>query len=96
MEKTRNISEIMKEMMSDAKLKEHGKEVSSLVPRLVKDPSKIPECKLDQKTEITALGENKEEIEKEFKTTVEIIKEEKTTEQKARNAMPGKPAILVE
>ncbi len=96
MEKTRNISEIMKEMMSDAKLKEHGKEVSALVPRLVKDPSKIPECKLDQKTEIEALEANKEEIESEFKSKVEIIKEEKTTEQKARNAMPGKPAIIVE
>jgi len=95
-EKTRNISDIMKEMMSDAKLKEHGKEISSLVPRLIKDPSKIPECKIDQKTEINSLEENKEEIEKEFKTIVEIIKEEKTTEQKARNAMPGKPAILVE
>jgi len=54
MEKTRDMGELIKKTMD----KQHGKDISSLVPKLVKDPSKIPEVVLDQKTEIKALKDN--------------------------------------
>ena len=38
----------------------------------------------------------KEVIEKEFNTKVVIIKAEDSKEHKAKQAMPGKPAILAE
>ena len=42
------------------------------------------------------LNENKKAIEKEFNCEVEIIKAEKSQEGKAKQAIPGKVAILVE
>ncbi|MBW2975873.1 leucine--tRNA ligase [Candidatus Woesearchaeota archaeon] len=89
-EKTRNVGEIIKEVM----LKEHGKEISALVPKLVKDPTKIPEIVIDNESEV--LNENKDMIEKKFGCKVDVIKAEESKEAKARQAMPGKAAILVE
>ena len=76
--------------------KEHGKVISKLVPRLIKDRAKIPEVVTSQKEELTALEASKEELKKEFKAEIEIISAEKSKETKAGNAMPAKPAILVE
>ncbi len=89
-EKTRNIGEIIKAVM----IKEHGNEVSALVPKLVKDPTKIPEAIIENEFDI--LNENKKVIEKEFNCEVEIIKAEESKEGKAKQAMPGKVAILIE
>jgi len=38
----------------------------------------------------------KESIEKEFNCKVSVIVEEESADLKAKNAMPGKPAIVVE
>ena len=90
MGKTRNVGEIIKAVM----VKEHGKDISALVPRLVKDTKKIPEVVIENEAEV--LNENKKVIEKEFNCNVEIIKAEQSKEQKAKHAMPGKVAILIE
>ena len=90
MEKTRNVGEIIKAVMA----KEHGKDISALVPKLVKDTKKIPEAIIENEDEV--LNENKKMIEKEFNCEVEIIKAEKSQEGKAKQAMPGKAAILIE
>jgi leucyl-tRNA synthetase len=92
MDETRNVGEIIKDVMD----KEHGKEISSLVPKIVKNPSKLPLEVLDQKTELKGLEEGKDAIAKAFDCELEIIKAEDSKEDKAKNAMPGKPAILVE
>ena len=90
MEKTRNVGEIIKAVM----IKEHGKDISALVPRLVKDAKKIPEVIIEN--EFDVLNENKKMIEKEFNCDVKIIKAEQSKEQKAKQAMPGKVAIFIE
>jgi|TARA_Y100000310_G_scaffold284075_1_gene306595 leucyl-tRNA synthetase len=86
----RNVGELIKAVMD----REHGKEISSLVPKLVKDPKKIPEVVIENEFEV--LKENIEAIEKEFNCKVEVIKAEQSQEGKAKQAMPGKVAILVE
>ncbi|MBU4502753.1 MAG: leucine--tRNA ligase [Nanoarchaeota archaeon] len=91
MEKTRNIGEIIKACM----VKGHEKDVGKMVPMLVKNPSRMPKIVISQKEELKALEESKTFIEKEFKTKVVIIQAEKSKEHKAKQAMPGKPAILV-
>ncbi len=93
--KTFNIGDIIKGLVGNAKLKKHGAVIAKFVPKLVKDPSKIPETVLSQKDEIKNLEDNKEFLEKEFNAKVEIVSEEKSKEQKASSAMPGKPAILL-
>ncbi|MFH0868114.1 MAG: leucine--tRNA ligase [Candidatus Woesearchaeota archaeon] len=90
LDKTRNVGEIIKAVM----VKEHGKDISALVPKLVKDTKKIPEVIIENEFDI--LNENKDKIGKEFNCNVEIIDSSKSEEQKAKQAMPGKVAILVE
>ncbi len=90
---TRNPGEIMKKLIV-GEMKKQGKEISKLVPMLVKDLNKLPEGKLDQKSEILALEENKELISEEFGCPVEIVVG--SSEEKAKKAMPGKVGVLVE
>jgi leucyl-tRNA synthetase len=92
LDETRNTGEIIKKVM----IKEHGKEISSLVPRLVKDVTKLPSTVTSQDYELKVLKENMDFLINEFKAPVAILKAEESKEAKARNAMPGKPAILVQ
>jgi len=62
---------------------------------LVKDPGKTPMEILNEKYEYTFLNNNKEILEKEFECKIDILKAESSSEQKARQALPGRPAILV-
>lgn len=93
-EKTRNISDLMSIFMA-SDLKKYGNEISKLIPSLLKDPTKIPNVVLDQETEIKNLEDNKEKIKQEFNCSLEIEKAEDSKEEKTRNAMPNKPAIVV-
>ena len=45
--------------------------------------------------EIKALEEAKEFLEREFKAKVIIELEENSSEDKAKNSLPGKPAIVL-
>jgi leucyl-tRNA synthetase len=91
-EKTRDIGELIKK----TRIKDHAKEISRLVPKLVKDATKVPEVVLDQKTELEALKKNLDVIKKEFGTEkIAVFKAEESKEVKAKQAMPGKPAILL-
>jgi len=92
MENTRNIGEIIKSVMQP----EFGKEISAMVPRLVKDPSKIPWVILDQDTEYDAIKSQLEKVKNVFDCDITVQKAEESKENKANNSLPGKPAILVE
>jgi leucyl-tRNA synthetase len=89
--KTRNIGEIIKKVID----KEHGKEISQLIPKLVKDPSKIPQLILEQKVEFDNLEKNINLLEAEFKCEIKLIRAEDSSEEKAKHALPGKPAVLI-
>jgi leucyl-tRNA synthetase len=94
LEKTRNPGDIIKAvMMTD--LKKHGQEITRLMPALVKDPSKIPDTILSQEAEMKALIEAGEKIEEAFDADLKIFKAEESVEPKAKNASPGKPAIII-
>ena len=93
-EKTRDIKSIMKAIIP--KFKENSKIVSKLIPLIVKNPGRIPLVILDQDTEFNVLQNSKKLFEDEFKSAVEIFIAEDSKQAKAKNAMPGKPAIVVE
>ena len=93
MEKTRNPGEIIKSF-AKSDLDIYIKEISKLVPKLIKDETKIPKAIVDRKKEINVLKNSIEDFKQEFKCEVEII--EKSEEDKAKQAMPGKVAILIE
>ena len=94
MEKTRNVGEIIKALSKD--FRAYMKDISKIVPRLVKDETKLPKVVLDMKKELDALKASEDGLKEEFNCDVEAIEEKDSKEAKAKNAMPGKVAILVE
>ena len=70
--------------------------MDKLIIALTKNPNRVPDIILDQEQEFNALSEAKEFFEKEISCKVEVIKAEDSTEAKAQQALPGKPAILLE
>jgi leucyl-tRNA synthetase len=93
---THNTDEILKLVMADQNMKKHGQDISRLVPKLVSDMSKIPDVILDQNTELNSLKSAAELFRKEFSAELNVIKAEDSKEAKAKQAMPSKPAILIE
>ncbi len=95
MEKTRDIKTLINVCIDEKDLKQHGQDISKMVPALLKDTTKIPETVLDQDLEFNSLADSKSFIEKEFGAAVEIVKSESSKEPKAKSAMPGKPSIII-
>ncbi|MFH1849878.1 MAG: leucine--tRNA ligase [archaeon] len=91
-EKTRNISDLIRSLI----ILGHEKEISQTIPRLLKDPTKLPKVVLDQRTELAALKNAKDSLVKAFGCPVAIIPADESKEPKALQAMPGKPAIILE
>lgn len=89
--KERNVGVLIKALMD----KEHAKEIAALVSALLKNPAKIPQVILSQKEERTVFENLRPELEKIFLCAVEISVAEKSTEPKAAQAFPSRPAIVV-
>ena len=80
-------------MASDLKI--YGHEITRLVPKLLDDETRIPQVALNQEIEFHALNDASKDYESEFKCNFEVIAAEKSNEIKAKQALPGKAAILV-
>ncbi len=72
-----------------------GKDVGSIIKKF-SDLSKLPKKVILRNLELKALREAKSFLEKEHKLKIEILKEEKCKLEKAKKALPMKPAILIE
>jgi leucyl-tRNA synthetase len=94
LDKTRNAGEIIKTLMGGA-LRKHGDTVSKLVPKLVQDPGRITAFVLGQKKELAAYTAMKEQLAKDYNCSIEIVKEQDSQEPKAKNALPGRPAMVI-
>lgn len=94
LESTKEIQKIMKKIMA-TELKKYGNEISRMLPKLIQDPPKIQEFIFDQRSEIEMFNEAVEMYKEEIKAEFEVAKAESSKEQKARQALPSKPAILI-
>ncbi|MEM2131228.1 MAG: class I tRNA ligase family protein, partial [Candidatus Woesearchaeota archaeon] len=92
-EKTRDFKILMQTIMKNDKLKIHSSEITKIIQKILKNGFDLY---LTKDTEHLILTESKDFLEKEFNCKFEIIESEKTNLEKAKNSMPGKPAILVE
>ncbi len=90
---TRDVGQIMKAVM--AEFKEHAQDAATLVQKIAKDPSKLPQQVAHQEAEYQNLVDAVAFFKQEFNCPIEVIKEQESPEQKAKQALPGKPAILV-
>ena len=94
-ENSRDFKQVIGNIMKIESLKKHGKNVTDIVQRILKDPKKLPENLVGRELELKAIEKAKEKFSSEFKSEVEIVLEEKSTEQKAKSSLPNKPAILL-
>jgi leucyl-tRNA synthetase len=95
-EKTRDIKELIQICLSEKDLRQHGKDITKLIPAIIKDPSKLPTVLLTQDQEKENLKDSIDQIKNTFDAEVILEKTEDSNEPKSRNASPGKPAILIE
>ncbi len=83
----------MKALMGNNEMKKHGADVQPFLKTAI---NRLPEfMDLKKFDEVQVLNEARAELEKEF-GLIEIIKAEDSTEPKAKNAFPGKPALIIE
>jgi leucyl-tRNA synthetase len=76
-------------------MKKYGQEMMKLLPGLIKDPSKLTDMPLIIIEEKENLENNKQKLEQEFGCEILIEEADNSLEQKAKNAWPGKPALVV-
>lgn len=75
--------------------KEHAETVKSMLQEYMEAPGELPGEVLETDREVEILMENREFLEDEFDSGVEIEKESESDEDKASRAEPGKPAIVM-
>lgn len=93
MKKTRDFKVIMSKVMQDNELKKYSKDIIKIIQKSLK--TGIDNISTQDK-EYDIIEQSKEFFEKEFNAEVIILKAEQSRENKARQALPGKVAILVE
>jgi len=89
-----DVGKLMGKVLDD-ELKPHAQDINQMVVDAVKNPGKFRDQYLEKETESSALDKNLERWEEEFDISVEIESEEKSGEEKASRAEPGRPAIVL-
>ncbi|MBI4738021.1 leucine--tRNA ligase [Candidatus Woesearchaeota archaeon] len=92
---SRTPGEILKLLMNTG-LKVYGQEITRIVPKWLSDTSKIPKVVLDPQREMDSFSEGNEALLKAFGCPIQVVKEQDSKHPKAKQAMPGKPAIVIE
>lgn len=92
MKETRDFSTLMSKAMSDENLKKHSKEITKIIQKALKTGVSYA---VGREAEFNALNESKEFLKKEFNADISVIDAELSDEEKAKNSVPNKPAILV-
>ena len=87
----RNVSELSKHIMN-SDLKKHGQEVMKILPKVM---DKLPEQILSSNMEKEAFLAIRIDLAEQFNCEIRIVLASDSKEAKAKQAAPGKPAILV-
>lgn len=92
-EKTKDFKTIMEEVIKHEDLKIMSKEITKLIPLLIKKG--LPEFMKSQEKEHGCILEQLNIIREEIGCDVEIVRAQDSKELKAKNASPSKPAIIL-
>ena len=96
MSETRNLKEVMKACMEENEIRANSKEAAKIIQNVLKDNSKLPEVLLEEKKEGEVYEAAAKLIGRELGAEAEILQEADVNNPKAKHALPGKPAIVVE
>ena len=95
LEETKNQGEIMKKLMQVKDFKKFSKQIGKIVSRILKNIGKFPKFTLSSIEEYEFFDEIKPIIEMKYGCRVKVSFEKDSTEQKASQALPSKPAIVI-
>ncbi len=94
-----NMGAAMKVAMSDPEIRKYGKQVQQIVQKIVKNRKLLPEKVISREDEVAILEEAKNYLERELGCEIEITNEEDVVEpnekNKAKQALPLKPGIII-
>lgn len=93
--KTRDVRAVLGTILNESDMKPHGQDISKLVPKILKDNSKLNMVIIESKKEKLALDQVKKIIETEYGSEVIIENANDSKESKAKASMPNKPSIVV-
>ncbi len=93
---TRDVKAVIETCMDEKEVKANAKDAVRIIQAVLKDRGKLPKVLLDEKKELESYKAAAEMIEREHGAKTEIVAEKDSKEAKAKQAMPGKPAIVVE
>jgi len=95
-EDTKDQKEIIKKLMAEKDFKQYGKFVSQTVGKVLKNLGKYTNSPIKAKGEYDFFINIKPIFEKKFNCRITILNESESKKQKAVQALPGKPAIIIE
>jgi len=93
--KTKEQKEIIKILMKNNEFKSQGKFIVKTVDNLMKNLGKVIKTPINANEELDFFIEISPILEKKYKCSVKIINEEKSMDQKAKQSLPGRPAIKI-
>ena len=93
--KTRNQGEIMKKVMKESDLKPHGKSISQIMAKILKNVGKFSKLSLSSEEEFQFFLEIKPILDKKYQCDIDVAAEKDSKEKKAAQALPGRPAISI-
>ncbi|MBI5051385.1 leucine--tRNA ligase, partial [Candidatus Micrarchaeota archaeon] len=91
----KSFEKVMKEAAADPELKSKMQDVQRITKQLMKNAHSLPEV-LSEKDELETLTESDSFFETELKCEVHVRSEAEGKHERAKNALPGKPAIVLE
>lgn len=95
-EKSKDQGEIMKLVMQDAELKKFGKQINQITNNILQNLGTYSKIVLTSKDEMDFFNEIKPTFQDKFKCNIEIFLEDQIDHKKAKQALPGKPVLILE
>jgi leucyl-tRNA synthetase len=99
LERTRNISEIIKEINKKSNISKNvknPKEIVGIIEKVLNNLQLLLKNRIMQSDELEILEEEKKKLEETFGFEIKIETEKSSVHEKAKQALPGKPSIILE
>jgi leucyl-tRNA synthetase len=87
---------VISDLMADESLRQHGKQIQSLIKKMGKDPETLELTFTSPKEELDFLNSVKFLLETRYGANIQLEVEAESSHNKRAQALPGKPAIVIE
>ncbi len=95
LEKKTEFKEVIKSIMENKDYAKKGQEINKIIGGVIKDRNKLPQADMNQKEELKIITGYKRTLEKRFNCNITIKTAEESKEEKKEQAIPTKPAIIL-